>query len=488
MSAGMHVTVINFTGFRKNPGCRATSWELLKFLNCAFPPNAISTFDLIPLLPVGKIDQELDERYSKRLADIIIASKDAPIASADAAFVEYVCRQRYDGWMEAVARADFVVFQAEGTMAGTDYIRALRLLLLPFFSAAILKKKTIATNQTIYNCNKSFTPILKAVYSRMAYIGVREPASVAYASAIRMENVRLMGDTAFMTVPDPVSRGSGLIPRKAFFVLTGTAFLGEGTFESLVEVAYKLQQEHHLYMVIATSTDADKKLLRTIENQSIDLDYSVVPETASYRNLAYFFARAKFVIGGRYHMAVLAATVGTPIIVTQGNTYKNEGLAALLNWEYGVYTKSQMKRIVGDSIEILKYEQVLRDKLSKQVELTLESIAREGKEVERAVEGRGERPRQAYPQGAAVTLQTQIFELVDEYSEATWKLARTRQYPAQGDDLISNAERGQIATCIVEREQSRDPSDQLVARQLANSITREISGARKASLETKECD
>lgn len=105
------VAVVNFTGFRDNWGCQATSWEAVKWLQGALPERHAAEVFLVPLLPRCDVDAQLYERRTE-LGEAIRAACDRTGNWRDAlASLEQLCLTRYGDYAVRTRQSDPILFQ-----------------------------------------------------------------------------------------------------------------------------------------------------------------------------------------------------------------------------------------------------------------------------------------------------------------------------------------------------------------------------------------
>ena len=365
-----HIAIINFTGMRENWGCQATSWELLKFINSAFASNALPQVRLVPLLPRCDLDLEIERTQlaaihaAMRLvcggnadhSDVATATRHTdhfdPASPASAlAFLERLCLARYGFYAQAVQHSDWVFFQAEGTMAGTDFVRGARLLLLPFVAKHAWGKPVFALNQTLFICNDEFAGLAKAVLNPFDFVSVRESISFDLAHTLQIEPAYFIPDLAFLSTPafDPRLPDLSGGP---YFGLTGSAFFDPEVYAEIFRLADRIRLQTGLTPLLLAS-NVDHGLLVQAQAHWGKDTYRVVPPELSYSAVTYALKSCKFLLGGRYHMAIMAASVGVPSILLCGNSYKNVGLSAMLNSPFPVRMPSDDTAILHDVATLL---------------------------------------------------------------------------------------------------------------------------------------
>jgi polysaccharide pyruvyl transferase WcaK-like protein len=341
------MSIINFTGMRPNWGCQSTSWELLKFINSVFPSGALPEVALIPLLPRCDADQHLEQTSLAEVHEAILATCAKTAGhSAALAFLERICMQRYGSYADQVKNSDLVIFQAEGTLAGTDIVRGARLLLLPVVAKHAWNKPVYALNQTIFLCNDEFTAVAAAAYNSFDLVAVRENISLDMARRAGINPVYLIPDMAFLTTPGPDARLPDLTGGR-FFAVTGSAYFAPDIYQRIFQLAQKIKQDTGLKPLLAAS-GADNGLLDLARKSWAPSEYEVVPRDVSYASAAFAMKRCKFLIGGRYHMTIMAASVGVPSVQLYGNSYKNVGLSAMLDGLFPVRSPDDGQRVMQD--------------------------------------------------------------------------------------------------------------------------------------------
>ena len=277
-----------------------------------------------------------------------------PSSGKSLKYLELLTLERYGKYAGQTKSSDLVVFQAEGTMTGTDFVRGARLLLLPFVAKHAWKKPVIAMNQTIFSCNAAFTELMVATYNSFDLVAVRENISFDAARKVGIKDVVHIPDAAFLTRPLP---GKVNISAGRHFAISDTAWSGCNTPHKIFAIADRLKQETGLIPLIAVSTREGKKLLDLSRKYWGDDGFITVSSEVSYAVTAHALQSCCFLLSGRYHMTIMAASVGTPVIQIPGNSYKNEGLSAMLGGLSPVRGFSDHDAIVKDAKELLAVPQ-----------------------------------------------------------------------------------------------------------------------------------
>ena len=354
------ICIVNFTGERVNWGCRATSWELVRLLNRHWPGERPFALDVIPLLPHHALDREIPARHGPALR----AALECPDPGPDAiALVERLSRERYLHLVDRLARADLVIFQGEGTMTGTDFPRAERLLLLPWLAVHRFGKRVISVNQTLFSADPDFTPALLATLAALEQVWVREPASLAWLRAQGFEGARLVPDTAWLT--DPLEHGDlwKTLPERDFFCITGGAALARDSVATYLDAVAAIAQQTGLFPVLVCSTPLDRAIVAAAEARWAAGSFVTVPVGLVYPAVAELLGRARFLIGGRYHLSLLAAIGGTPSVLCATNTPKFAGLTGLLGVGWPIRGFVDSDGLMADALALLAQDPEERARL-----------------------------------------------------------------------------------------------------------------------------
>jgi polysaccharide pyruvyl transferase WcaK-like protein len=366
------VCIINFTGERANWGCRATSWELVRALNDAFPPDNSFELNTVGLLSHHALDLHLCEEKGREIRDAL--SSEEPSKTQRASLLE-LARARYGPLLEKVRDSDFVIFQGEGTMTGTDFIRADRLLLLPWVARHVFDKPTVWLNQTLFSADDAFTPILFTCLQHASRVLVREPASFDWLIQNGADNVEMVPDTAFLT--DPLEHGSlaESLAGRGYFCVSGSAALFEEQVPVFLDSVRRVSDETGLLPVFAASVGRDCLLARKARKMWPKNSFEEVPHSMPYPAVAHFLGGARFLVGGRYHMSMLAAISGTPSVLLETNTFKHHGLRQLLNVDWRIHPiVSETESWTVDALCLAEEDQLNRHQLRERVKCIRENI------------------------------------------------------------------------------------------------------------------
>ena len=387
------LTLLNDTSTRANWGCRVTSLGLHDLLREAV--GADVPLDLVPLVRKRRVDKLAARFHAPRLRRAMANSR--PTA-ADRRHVATAARLLYRAHLPKLHAADAVVFQAEGTMTGLKFTAAERLLLLPHYAKAVLGKPLVALNQTLFSADPAFEPAVVGVLSGADLLAVREPSSLAYARAIGLDGCRLIPDTAFNVVPtegNPLA-AAGDGPRRPYLCVSGTSVADRVGPDAFAEVCAGVVRRFDLDVVVLGSTSEDRRLFGPVAGAAGVADrVTVLPAEVGHREVAAVLRDARAVVTGRYHMAVVAAAVGTPVVLLPSNTFKNEGLTALLDWPLPVREFADTAGVLTDVGRVLADRDALTARLTAVVWRLRRMLSAGGEAVSAIVRGAPREEREA---------------------------------------------------------------------------------------------
>lgn len=315
----LKIVIINFTGNRKNWGCQATSWELYKFFSNLLPN--LNKIEVVPFLDPDPINQNLFRKYGDK-ARRALSSSNPCKSDLEAAYT--IVKERYGENINKVTESDLVIFQAEGSITGSSFLGGEFLLLLPFLAKVLWGKKVISINQTLFSASKNFKKILYNVLKNLDLLAVRESASLVYAKKLGLKNVLLIPDFAFCTQIDENLK----IKNNKQICLTGSAIIRRTNPDIFISTVDDICNKYSLDPIFLCSTKEDIEFYKT------NFPYfsaKQIPIDTTYEEVAKIIAESGFLLGGRYHLSILAAISSTPFIQLESNTFKSEGLLSLLN-------------------------------------------------------------------------------------------------------------------------------------------------------------
>ena len=348
----LRLAVINDTSDRANWGCRATSGELANMLHRASGMDRPPHLHRVPLLDRRLVDKFLEKTQRRRLGDALANPQPSV---QDLRVIHRAVRLTYPTYLAGVRDCDAVVFQSEGSMTGCSYVAGERLLLLPHAAKLLFDKPVFSLNQTLYTEDERFADMLRNVLQHQDGVWVREPASQLFAQRIGLTDTQLLPDMAFHTTPEGNPR-EWIDPPVAgdYFCVSGSAILKRIDHRSYVDVLRRICQTTDLTPVFVFSANADRRFLTGIVRRGeTPFPVHVVRAEADYPQVAAVIGGARFLVTGRYHMAILAAVTHTPFIPLATNTHKNAGLLSLLAYPMQVRSFDDVDAIVSDAARVL---------------------------------------------------------------------------------------------------------------------------------------
>jgi hypothetical protein len=359
------VCIVNFTGERANWGCRASSWELVRVRNRHWPSDQAFALDVIPLLPHHALDREIPARYGH---EIRVALVNPRPTGAQKALILELTRRRYLYHVDAVAQADLIVFHGEGTMTGSDFARAERLLLLPWVAKHVFGVPVVAVNQTLFSTQADFCPILAAALTAIDRVWVGESASQRWLREAGLAAVPLVADTAFLT--DPLDHGDlwKTLGARDYFCITGSAALTAESVPHYLNTIRVIADVTGLFPVFVCSAGLDIKLPDLAEAKWPAGSFARAPVAVVYPAVAHCLGKARFLVGGRYHMSILAAIGGTPSVLVNTVTHKLAGLVDLLGVGWPIRAINERDDLIADAQAVLAGLEETRPILKARVE------------------------------------------------------------------------------------------------------------------------
>lgn len=376
----MRITVVNYTGNRSNWGSQATSGEFLKQLEKVC---GTVSFHLVPFQKSRVLDAYIGKVYGSRIIKALANST----SSGDRLLLR-MSRLLFAEDFDRAIESDCVVFQPEGTMDGLKFSSGARLLLLPT-ALSVAGKKVISLNGSVESLSKGIEPSIGGAFTRYSHVATREPFSAKYLERLGVKNVDVIPDMAFMTEP-AFHLSFNCLPGTAareYLVASGSAILRQVPWREHFRVISEIANEHKLGVVWLTSGPATEKTIGRLLDRNAYPDTVRIPKSASYREVARVIADARVVIGGRYHMNILAAAVGTPFVPMPSGSHKTEGLLQLLQYPIDVVKFEDSARLARVSSQVLGDREQLSTTLRNQTEALRRTIDRKMEALRSALLG-----------------------------------------------------------------------------------------------------
>jgi hypothetical protein len=347
----LSVCFVNFTGLRANWGCQTTSFELLKLIDGCIGDDVTPRYSFVPLLAQTPLESDLDQRLPEIFKAFESVATNAPDKAEALSFLEGICLARFGDWVNPVRTADILVFQAEGTMSGRfEFRTGPGVFLLPFVAKHAWGRRVISLNQTLFSTRPEMTAMMRHALASFDFVAVREAYSAAFASAEGLA-CAYVPDAAFLTRPCSDARLPTLQAGVSHFCVTGSALKEVQGSLHIFELADRIRSATGSTPVLAAASD--RILIGLAAERWTAGSYKVVPKDVHYPAVASILERCDFLLGGRYHMAIMAAAVGTPTLILRGNTPKNEGLAAMIRSPFPVRRADDTDGVLADALRLL---------------------------------------------------------------------------------------------------------------------------------------
>lgn len=353
----MKVVLTNFTGGRSNWGCRATSLGLTDFLRSeCLPPDAV--LETVPLPRGHALDHLQEAVHGRRIREIY--AKDQP-TDDDLDLVEQLVKERFGTYFDLARGADVVLFQGEGSIGPTSYLRNVRLYGLPFIASRKWKKPVLSLNQTLFAASDSDRQVLGAIMRGFDLVAVREAASYAYGLEMGLSvNMVCCPDMAFRDEKASTEATPPAIEGD-YFCVSGSAVIRELDLKSIARAVDAISAATGMAPVLLHSRKKDRDNLGGMLKSSHTISADDIPD---HKDLVAILARSKFVFGGRYHTAVSSLSQTTPVILLPGNTFKSEGIADLIGVDFPVFSPSDTSDIVAAAKDVTERQGDYRNRIS----------------------------------------------------------------------------------------------------------------------------
>ena len=353
----MKVVLTNFTGGRSNWGCRATSLGLTEFLrgDC-LPPDAV--LETVPLPRGHALDRLQEAVHGRRISEIY--GKERP-TDDDLDLIEQLVKERFGAYFDMVRDADLVLFQGEGSIGPTNYLRNVRLYGLPFLAGRKWKKPVLSLNQTLFAASESDRKVLGAILRGFDLVAVREASSYAYGLEMGLsENLVCCPDMAFRG-----EKASTEVTTRAiegdYYCVSGSAVIRELDLKMIARAVDAISAATGMAPLLLHSRNKDRDSLGRMLKSYHKVSAADIPD---HSDLVAILARSKFVFGGRYHTAVSALSQTTPVILLPGNTFKSEGIADLIGVDFPVFSPSDTADIVAAAKDVTARQGEYRNRIS----------------------------------------------------------------------------------------------------------------------------
>jgi len=356
---GRFAVFINDTSQRNNWGCRATSLMARQLIEESLKGLPVEHLVCLEHLNPTSPGKQLGRSVRERIRGMI--GREGPLSPVESEFLLSLAYAYYGIYIDVLVNSSVIFYQAEGALNGESFAEAEGLLLLPFISKRIFEKPVIAFNQTLYSADQQFADVLGKVFSELDYCAVRETASAEFLKARNLKSVQMIPDAAFLCGSDLLNEYAG--NNSKTFAVTGCAKSNRLSLDNYLRSVARIQSETGLTPRFYLSTSADKQMWSAWKALCPESGATLM-ELSSAASVALQLSGECFLMGGRYHMAILSATVGTPFILFDTDTHKNDGLISLLLWRRPVFCYETRENLI---VEEANYVVTNRAALSKRL-------------------------------------------------------------------------------------------------------------------------
>ncbi|MCH8274339.1 MAG: polysaccharide pyruvyl transferase family protein [Armatimonadetes bacterium] len=238
-------------------------------------------------------------------------------------------------WRHQIEWADLIVVNGEGTLHHQRQTRRWMPVIaaLPFMT----KAPVWVVNCSVEVRGSRSESLFKSALSKAERIAVREPVSGRELREMGLK-AEDAADCAFLTEPSTEQKVDAILKKVGisgpFAVMTGTAVVRRWDPATQSRLARRLLDSGRS-VLYAASTPGDLTNYRRLTARTpLPL---VTHKEATFQELMGVLGRADLLIGGRFHLLILAALSGTPFVAVPSNTHKTAGLMEMLQTEDMLY-------------------------------------------------------------------------------------------------------------------------------------------------------
>lgn len=325
----MKIALINDTDGRENIGCRLTS-SMLKSSLKKLSARATGTVEIIPIPWKFRRKPAFFEEaiFLSMLKGKTLLSKK---------LLERFIRLEYGKQsLESVNSCDLIVFQPEGSISDShDLLRVYRLFCLPLYCAYYLDKPMTILNGTFPLFQDIRAEVIRELIRLSDFCALRDKLSADFYECYFCPDAAILWE----------ANSEETMPDQYVLMTTGASF-SQNQNHKIAEIALAFCKTNKLKPLVLTMNWQDFSIFRdnVEELGGLFLEYATLVEAADLLSQCYLH------IGGRYHMAIFAATLGVPSYMPLTNTHKNQWLSEDI---YGVQVSDSL-----ESLELLLPENV----------------------------------------------------------------------------------------------------------------------------------
>lgn len=239
--------------------------------------------------------------------------------------------------LRLAADTDVIVIQGEGGIHGNTIAAGLSAF-FSYYAKTRLEKKVIITNSSygLSHANLGLQSLLIKASEAGVVFTAREPVSQRALSGLLKRPVSLAPDSAFASTADHLDAGGilanqGESRRKRYWALSGTMLAGvfntPGSQRWLEETIFQVSREVGLRPLFVHKDPEDRHIAKIVQRSGGHVPSSI----PSLREFLELLSGAEFLISGRYHHLISAASLGIPVIPLETSSTKIQGLSELLD-------------------------------------------------------------------------------------------------------------------------------------------------------------
>ena len=359
----MKILILNYTGYRSNWGCQATSRGLLQLISTAFSKAGDCEIDIIPFPPTHWRDIWQSRRHGDFLEKYYQRQEASPEALE---MFESLCRGRFSDYLQRVRDADIVFFQGEGSIGPGRMYRETRLFGLPLLAKQHFGKTVVSINQTISFASNYQAELLQQIYNEFDLNFVREEQSLKLCSGPDWPKFDLIPDAAFAYSPQAEAQRDR--PSRRYFCISGSAEIGAYDLESYAKNIAAIARRWDLLPVFVYSRSSDAVMVNAFE-KAVGAECDVVSSKThpDVDQLIGVLSGAEAVIGGRYHTSISALSVNVPVVLTRSNSHKSDGLSKMFDGDVRLIDHASGTQMLEAMETAMRDRNALRARLQQTV-------------------------------------------------------------------------------------------------------------------------
>lgn len=253
----------------------------------------------------------------------------------------------------------------------------MRVFALAFLAAKLWGKPVISLNQSFVVNHAADLAVAVNVFNAFSLNSFREKKSWAVANENGLHSSVLCPDFAFLDATEKAGKGpAGL--EGGYFCVTGSAALENYALNDYAKTIEVLSKKTGLQPLCLYSRKSDRKLVEAICEKLGTGNLTVISQKdyKSHAEILPVLAHAAFTIGGRYHTSISALSMKTPVVLSAGNSHKNEGLGDMLGMSLPVFRSDDVDGILQQVMSYLENEA----KVTEMLETGLQDIETHQKE------------------------------------------------------------------------------------------------------------